>query len=69
MSTVAWDNKTNDGVYVYTKGSPEKMIKMKIFDSKTVPNDYELILRKYASMGFRVLAVGHRQVLKETDCG
>ena len=69
MSTLACDNQTNDGVYIYTKGSPEQMLKMAVFDPKYVPSNYQEILRKYASMGFRVLAVGHRKVISKDELG
>ena len=65
MSTISDDNITNDGVYVYTKGSPEQMLKMSVFDPKSVPSNYNDVLRKYASMGFRVLAIGHKKILKK----
>jgi magnesium-transporting ATPase (P-type) len=31
-----------------------------IFDNKTVPINYNKILNKYTSQGYRVLAIGHR---------
>lgn len=45
------------------------MLKMQVFDPKTVPSNYNDMLRKYASMGFRVLAVGHRKVVSKEEIG
>ena len=53
--------KTKKGqIYVYTKGSPEVMLR--IMDEKSVPANYREVLKKYASSGFRILAIAHRKI-------
>lgn len=64
MSTIAKSNVTQDDFYIYTKGSPETMFK--IFNPSTVPEDFEETLKEYASLGFRILAIGSRR-LKEAE--
>ena len=46
--------------YVYTKGSPEAMLK--IMNEKSVPANYKEVLKEYASSGFRILAIAHRKI-------
>ncbi len=60
MSTIAKSNVTGQNYHIYTKGSPESMLK--IFKPSTVPKDYEETLKEYASRGFRVLAIGSRMI-------
>ena len=62
MSTIATSNR-GDQLSIYTKGSPESM--KNIFDSNTVPSNYEETLKKYTSRGFRVLALGSRLISKK----
>lgn len=61
MSVIAKNKK--DQIYVYTKGSPQIMVK--IMNDKSVPTNYKAILKEYASSGFRILAIGHRKIEKE----
>ena len=39
---------------------------LKIFNPSTVPDDFEETLKEYASLGFRILAIGSRR-LKEAE--
>ena len=56
--------KSSDSEYcLYSKGSPESIAK--ICDSSSLPENYHLILKHYASLGFRVLGIGHRVINKE----
>ena len=63
MSTIAKSNITGEDCFIYTKGSPEAMLK--IFRPESVPKDYEETLKEYASHGFRVLAIGSRRIKEE----
>jgi len=58
MSVLAKDKKGQ--TYVYTKGSPEVMLK--IMNEKSVPANYKEVLKEYASSGFRILAIAHRKI-------
>ena len=50
----------NGTYYVYSKGSPESMVNIVSKDS--VPQNYQEVVREYASQGLRVLAIGHRLI-------
>lgn len=58
------DDGGNESLSLLTKGSPE-VIKG-LCTAATLPSDYDTILTAYTSMGYRVLACGHRQ-LTETE--
>lgn len=59
MSIIAKSSLT-EGYYVYAKGSPEMMFT--IMDKKSIPKNYNEILREYASHGFRVLGLASKPV-------
>jgi cation-transporting ATPase 13A3/4/5 len=52
-------NKDGEYYYVYSKGSPEIMLT--IMNKKSVPEDYQSVLKKYTSNGFRVLAIASKK--------
>ena len=58
MSTIAKSSIIGEGLFIYTKGSPEHM--HDIFNKKTIPKNYFNTLKKYTCMGFRILAIGHK---------
>lgn len=60
MSTLTKSSITGEQTVIYCKGSPEQM--HSIFKPDTVPHDYHKMLKKYTCQGFRVLAIGHREV-------
>ncbi len=46
------------------KGSPEKLAELSV----SVPRDFEAVLSDYTQRGFRVLALGYKQLaIKSTD--
>ncbi|CAB0036031.1 unnamed protein product [Trichogramma brassicae] len=57
MSVISkrWDT---DECYVYCKGSPE--IILSLSNADTVPEDYNVILHRYTSAGYRVIAVAFK---------
>lgn len=52
--------KSSKGCGVYAKGSPEIMTT--IMQASSIPKNYSEILKQYASHGFRVLAIGSKQI-------
>lgn len=59
MSVIAESSK----IYLFSKGSPEMILKLSLKNS--IPNDYEKVLNSYTKQGFRVLACGYKEILKE----
>ncbi|XP_011703972.1 PREDICTED: probable cation-transporting ATPase 13A3 isoform X3 [Wasmannia auropunctata] len=49
----------------YTKGSPEMIINLS--KTETVPKDISLILERFTKEGFRVIAMGRRTIISESN--
>lgn len=60
MSTIAQSNITGKDYFIYCKGSPEQMLDA--FIKKTIPENYNQMLKQYTARGYRVLAIGSRKL-------
>lgn len=49
-----------EGMMVYTKGAPEKIVKL--CQPRTVPEDFCTQLAQYTATGKRVIAVGYKEL-------
>lgn len=45
---------------VFCKGSPEMI--MSLCDSSSIPNEFEEVLEKYTTQGYRVLGLAHKEL-------
>ena len=59
MSVVTRNSETNQ-LTCYAKGSPEMMALL--MDKSSIPDDYNMVLKEYASNGFRVLAIASKRL-------
>ena len=50
-----------DKQFLYCKGSPEEIMKI----CNKVPPNYDSVLKRYSSRGYRVIACAYREILKE----
>lgn len=64
MSVIVSAKGSND-YRAYTKGSPEMIISLS--KTETVPSDVTLALEQYTRQGYRVIAIGRREVICEGE--
>ncbi|KAM3142599.1 hypothetical protein pb186bvf_005258 [Paramecium bursaria] len=50
-----------DKLFLYCKGSPEEIMKICI----KIPPNYDSVLKRYSSRGYRVIACAYREIMKE----
>ena len=59
MSVIARDSQTNSN-FVFTKGAPEKVIKL--CKPQTLPADLDAVVKRLAKNGYRILAFACKQI-------
>ena len=62
--SVITNDKSDDKVYVFSKGAPEKIISMCI--PETVCVNFHEVLEKMAMRGYRILGLGYKEINKST---